>query len=84
MCKSLVASFVFIIGSFGFVASADAAGKRYPPHGYPCLGCYPCPPSYCDNDNKRVIKFNSSGEPVSAKYRDAPARTKSLNSSKSN
>jgi hypothetical protein len=28
--------------------------KSYPPHGYPCLGCHPCPPSYCDDNNKRM------------------------------
>ena len=30
--------------------------RKYPPHGYPCLGCHPCPPDYCDNDNKFVVR----------------------------
>lgn len=32
----------------------------YPPKGYPCLGCHPCPPSYCDDANKNVILFAPS------------------------
>lgn len=35
-----------------------AAARRYPPHGYPCLGCAPCPgnPSdYCDLGNLRTV-----------------------------
>jgi hypothetical protein len=30
--------------------------RKYPPNGYPCLGCHPCPPDYCDNDNNFVIR----------------------------
>jgi hypothetical protein len=32
--------------------------RTYPPHGYPCLGCVPCPaPStdYCDIENKNSV-----------------------------
>jgi hypothetical protein len=29
--------------------------RRYPPNDYPCLGCHPCPPSYCDDANKNVL-----------------------------
>jgi hypothetical protein len=36
--------------------SKPQAIKRYPPHGYPCLGCEPCPPDYCDIVNKFVVR----------------------------
>jgi hypothetical protein len=39
-----------------FCISANAV-ETYPPHGYPCLGCHPCPGEvgeYCD-DNSLVI-----------------------------
>ncbi|WP_394752498.1 hypothetical protein [Crenothrix sp.] len=29
--------------------------RRYPPHGYPCLGCVPCPPDYCDDAKKNTV-----------------------------
>ena len=35
-----------------------AAARTYPPHGYPCLGCAPCPgnPSdFCDLGNLRTV-----------------------------
>lgn len=22
--------------------------RKFPPFGFPCLGCYPCPPDFCD------------------------------------
>lgn len=32
------------------------AGKTYPPHGYPCLGCEPCPPNtFCDIVRKSIV-----------------------------
>jgi hypothetical protein len=34
--------------------SEAARVKRYPPHGYPCLGCHPCGDSYCDDANRVV------------------------------
>ena len=40
---------------------APTAIKRYPPHGYPCLGCHPCPPSFCDNDNNMVVWTDPTG-----------------------
>lgn len=35
-----------------------AAARTYPPHGYPCLGCVPCPGNpkdFCDVDNKARV-----------------------------
>jgi hypothetical protein len=78
MRNAHVAAAALLLSTVAFMSSAEAA-KRYPPHGYPCLGCYPCPPSYCDNDNKRVIKFDRNGEPVDPKYRgpvSSPSRAK--------
>ena len=38
--------------------SGSEAKKTYPPHGYPCLGCQPCPGNpteFCDNGNLRIV-----------------------------
>ena len=35
--------------------------RRYPPHGYPCLGCHPCGDSYCDNNNNMVVCAGNGG-----------------------
>lgn len=35
--------------------------RRYPPNGYPCLGCHPCPPDFCDNDNNMVVWHDPTG-----------------------
>lgn len=37
--------------------------RTYPPHGYPCLGCSPCPGNpteFCDNGNLRIITMPQS------------------------
>jgi hypothetical protein len=33
----------------------NAEDRTYPPHGYPCLGCAPCGPSYCDIVSNKVV-----------------------------
>ena len=63
---------VMFAAATAFASSANAAAKTYPPHGYPCLGCVPCPPSFCDDATKAMIKFNKAGEPVAKKYRELP------------
>jgi hypothetical protein len=51
--KTLIAFlFMLLVTS---LTPALAKEPAYPPHGYPCLGCYPCNGTYCDNDNKRVV-----------------------------
>lgn len=52
---------------------ANAALNRargYPPHGYPCLGCHPCPPDYCDNDNKSMKESDLAPVFVRQGYRN--------------
>lgn len=37
--------------------------KTYPPHGYPCLGCAPCPGNpteFCDIVSSRIVYINQS------------------------
>jgi hypothetical protein len=44
--------------------TAPSALRTYPPHGYPCLGCVPCPgnPSeFCDVNNNRVLVLSVDG-----------------------
>ena len=45
----------------GTAAPAPTSIRRYPPNGYPCLGCHPCPPSFCDNDNNMVVWNDPTG-----------------------
>lgn len=52
-----------------FSPDADAAARKYPPHGYPCLGCHPCGNTYCDDRTNSRIAFNGNGAPVDKKYR---------------
>lgn len=38
--------------------SGPSRMRTYPPHGYPCLGCSPCPGNpteFCDNGNLRCV-----------------------------
>jgi len=51
--KTLIVFLFMLLGTS--LTPALAKPPTYPPHGYPCLGCYPCNGTYCDNDNKRVV-----------------------------
>jgi hypothetical protein len=56
------------LGGLSFAPDANAAAKKYPPHGYPCLGCHPCPPkpNFCDNHTNAKIVFSADGTPITA------------------
>lgn len=48
----------------------EAKAKGYPPHGYPCLGCEPCPPpqgTYCDTTWKKNTNRNKAPTPLTSK-----------------
>ena len=43
--------------------SSVQKAKTYPPHGYPCLGCAPCPGNpteFCDIVSSRIVVVNQS------------------------
>ena len=69
---------VMFISVVGFASIANAAAApSYPPHGYPCLGCHPCPPDYCDDLNpSKLVKFNSKGVPLQKQYRGETIKQK--------
>ena len=57
------------LASLVFSPDAEAAARKYPPHGYPCLGCHPCGNTYCDDFTNNRIAFAGNGAPVDQKYR---------------
>lgn len=73
--KTLVFLFMLLVSSL--TPSLALAAKTYPPHGYPCLGCAPCPGSnpveYCDLNNMQKIVWSPKW--TAAKRDEAEART---------
>ena len=57
--------------------SQAAPQKTYPPHGYPCLGCHPCPPDYCDDANRAMTAQDLSPELAAQGYTVKDGKIKS-------
>lgn len=41
--------------------------KTYPPKGYPCLGCEPCPPDFCSTETSNIVFIPDSTEAIYTK-----------------
>lgn len=52
------------------------AARGYPPFGFPCLGCYPCPPDYCDLDSLPFSAARSAQRPRRVVGRIAESRAR--------